>query len=200
MINSATASSIEVLCNLSQLHALLHMLHKYWEHLCPCSGLLHAQLSFYFYLIHLHSTSIGNKTLGLLTHAVPSLTEDFAQKVGFSSDAIFRIHKWFRKQLTSSNRAVQASAAELAVPWGSCPPPHTPRPASPPAHCWHCRSLQRVSCFYFILLSKSFSPPTWAGPWCSSHAVQCYHIQAARGGAAEAQCSSCSSAISSPCP
>lgn len=163
MINSATASSTEVLCNRSQLHALLHTLHKYWEHLCPCSGLLHAQLSFYFYLIHLHSTSIGNKTLGLLTHAVPSLTEDFAQKVGFSSDAIFRIHKWFRKQLTSSNRAVQASAAELAVPWGSCPPPHTPRPASPPAHCWHCAPLNAFPASISYFFQSSFHHPPGQG-------------------------------------
>lgn len=46
MINSATALSTEVPRNCSQLYALLCTLHKYWEHLCPCSGLLQAQLTF----------------------------------------------------------------------------------------------------------------------------------------------------------
>lgn len=94
---------------------------------------------------------------------MPSLTEDFAQKVGFSSDAIFRIQKWFRKQLTSSNRAVQVSAAELAVPWGSCPPPHTPRPASPPAHCWHCAPLNAFPASISYFFQSSFHHPPGQG-------------------------------------
>lgn len=132
----------------------------------------HSSLSKHFYLTHLHSTGISNKILGAINPPCAQPYWGLCTKSGFFiCGAIFRIHRWFRKQLTSSNWAVQgllmrthlSRRAGCAV--GQLPShPAPPGPLCHPAHCWHRAPFNAFPGFISYFFQCSYYHPLGPGP------------------------------------